>query len=124
VPARHRPESAHLPEQPFGDGDLLARRIPPNRPLLRTRYCRFARDSKTEIGAPSGPSRSMIAGLRLLGEIARMLGSNGSLRPMDRAKVVRQAALLEHDRNLAAVRRRPLVEVDPWIRRGHHQLLD
>jgi hypothetical protein len=67
-----------LPEQPFGDGDLLARRIPPNRPLLRTRYCRFARDSKTEIGAPSG---SMIAGLRLLGEIARKLGSNGSPRP-------------------------------------------
>src|SRR5580704_9415185 len=80
---------------------------PPKRPLLLARYCRITPDAKTEISAPSGPSGSMIAGLRLLGEIARKLGSNGSPRPMDRAQAVRQAALLEHDRTLTAVRRRP-----------------
>jgi len=81
---------------------------------LLARYYKITPDAKTEIGAPSSPSGLMIAGLRLLGEIARKLGSNGSPRPMYRAQVVRQAALLEHDRNLNAVRRR----------RGHHQLLD
>ena len=38
----------------------------------------MAPDSKTEIGLPPGPSRSTIAGMRLLGEIARNSGLNCS----------------------------------------------
>ena len=42
----------------------------------------MAPDSKTEIGLPPGPSGSMIAGMRLLGEIARNSGLNWSPVPM------------------------------------------
>ena len=38
--------------------------------------------SKIEIGAPPGPSGSTIAGMRLLGLIARNSGLNWSPRPM------------------------------------------
>ena len=79
---RQRPESAHLPEQPFGDGDLLARPIPAETAALAREIAGSLRTQKTEIGASSGLSGSMIAGLQLLGEIARKLGSNCSPRPM------------------------------------------
>jgi hypothetical protein len=49
---------------------------------LRARYCRIAPDSKIEIGAPSGPSGSTMAGIRLFGAIFRKSGSNCSPAPM------------------------------------------
>src|ERR1700676_257226 len=79
---RRRPESAHLP------GQTIRRRRPAREEHPRrngrscARDCRIAPDSKTGIGAPSSPSGSMIAGLRLLGEVARKLGSNCSPRPL------------------------------------------
>ena len=76
--SRDRPETADLPEQPFADRDLFARVEPPKRPVLSARYCRIAPDSKIEMGAPSGPSGSTIAGMRLFGEISRKPGSNCS----------------------------------------------
>ena len=97
---RHRPESAHLPEQPFGDGDPLAKRIPAETAALAREILQDRAGLENRDRRAVGPSGSMIAGLRLLGEIARKLGSNGSPRPMYPAQVVRQAALLEHDRNL------------------------
>ena len=42
----------------------------------------MAPNSKTEIGRPSGPSGSMIAGMRLLGEIFRNSARNCSPLPM------------------------------------------
>ena len=44
---------------------------PPNLPVLRARYCKIAPDSNTEIDLPSGPTWSMIAGIRLFGAMAR-----------------------------------------------------
>ena len=42
----------------------------------------MAPDSNTDIGCPPGPSGSTIAGMRLLGLMARNPGSNCSPRPM------------------------------------------
>ena len=42
----------------------------------------MAPDSKTEIGRPSGPSGSTIAGIRLFGEMRRKSGLNWSPLPM------------------------------------------
>ena len=42
----------------------------------------MAPDSKMEIGAPSGPYGSTIAGIRLLGAIFRKSGLNWSPVPM------------------------------------------
>jgi hypothetical protein len=84
-------------KQPFGDGDLLARRIAAETAALVREILQDPADSKTEIGAPSGPSEWMIAGLRLLGgdrEKARLelLAASDD----DRTQVVRQPALLGH----------------------------
>src|ERR687891_1384429 len=51
-------------------------------PDLRPRYCKMAPDSNTEIGFPSGPSGSTMAGMRLFGAILRNAGSNCSPRMM------------------------------------------
>ena len=53
-----------------------------NLPDLAARYTRIAPDSNSEIGLPSGPSGSVIAGIRLLGLIARNSGLNWSPAPM------------------------------------------
>jgi len=53
-----------------------------NLPVLPARYTRIAPDSNSEIGCPSGPSRSTIAGILLFGLIARNSGLNWSPAPM------------------------------------------
>ena len=60
-----------------------------------------------------------MAGMRLFGEIAKKCGAELlALGNVDRAHDVGQAALFEHDRNLPAVRRRPVIELDRRLLRG------
>ena len=56
--------------------------LPENFPVFRPRYWRIAPDSKIEIGPPSGPSGSTIAGIRLFGEMSRNPGRNCSPLPI------------------------------------------
>ena len=76
-------------------------------------------DSNSEISFPPGPSRSIIAGVLLLGLILRNAGLELlALADHDRVRLVGQTALLEHDMDLVAVRGRPSVEID------HRRLID
>ena len=74
----------------------------------------MAPDSKTDIGAlPSFGARSTIAGMRLFGEISR----NSGCELLARADVhghdlVRHPRLFQKHRDLVAVGRRPIVEID------------
>ena len=57
--------------------------------------------------------------MRLFGEILRKSGLNCSpRRDVHRDHRVRQPALLQHDRDLEAVRRRPVIKLDRLRRRG------
>ena len=59
------------------------------RPVFSARYCRIAPDSNTLRGAPpSAGSWSTIAGILLLGEIARNAGSNCSPAEMFTGRTV------------------------------------
>jgi hypothetical protein len=75
------------------------------RPVFSARWTRIAPDSKTETPA----SRSTIAGILLFGQIRPELLV---LSDVDGVDVVRQAALFQHDGNLAPVRCGPGVEID------------
>ena len=53
-----------------------------NLPVLAARYTRMAPDSNSEIGFPSGPCGSVMAGILLFGLIFRNSGLNWSPAPM------------------------------------------
>ncbi len=74
----------------------------------------MAPDSKTEIGSPpSAGARSTMAGMRLLGDIARKSFCElRALADVDGNDPVGKSRLLEEDRDLMAVRRGPVMEVD------------
>ena len=73
----------------------------------------MAPDSNSEIGLPSGPSGSAMAGILLFGLIVRKLGLElVALADVDRVRAVGQAALLQHDVDLVAVGRGPGIDVD------------
>ena len=56
---------------------------------------------------------STIAGMRLLGEMARKSGLNCSpVADVDRHQAVRQRGLLQEHRDLVAIGRRPIVQID------------
>ena len=78
---RHRPESAHCQNNhsetaTCSRGASAAETAALAREILQDRAGLENRDRRAV-----GPSGSMIAGIRLLGEIARKLGSNCSPRP-------------------------------------------
>ena len=74
----------------------------------------MAPDSNSESGAPpSLGAWSTMAGMRLLGAMRRNSGRELlSLADVDRHDPVRQAGLLEEDRELVSVGRGPVVEID------------
>src|SRR2546426_5313186 len=82
------------------------------RPVFSARWTRMAPDSNTERGPP-GTSWSTIAGIFWFGLIAVKGGRELLLfLQVHRDYLVGQTELLERDRDLPAVRRRPRVEVD------------
>ena len=67
------------------------------------------------------PLGSTIAGMRLLGAIVRNSGSNCSPLPIFTSFTSSGTPVLQHDGDLPAVRRRPVVELDRLGLRGHRR---
>ncbi len=117
----HRPESAHCQNNHSETATCSLGASAPKRAALAREIlqdCAGLENRHRRAVGPDDRGPTVVGRDREKARLERLAAS------VDRAQVVRQTALLEHDRNLTAVRRRPLVELDPWIRRGHHQLLD
>src|SRR5215208_5523950 len=72
----------------------------------------MAPDSESDMGSPSGPSGSTMAGILLFGLISRNSDSYWSPDVMSTGTRLRNPCFFEKDRNLPAVGGRPVVEID------------
>src|SRR5262249_19194240 len=117
VLSRHRPEPGHLPEQPFYNHDTVAEG-------MRQELAGFLREVD-ENGAGLEHRNRFAAVLRVVIDDRRhavVRRKGPELRPellaladIHRYDPVRQPGLLEKDRDLVAVRRRPIIEIDHRI---------
>ena len=117
--AEHRPDMPHLPQHP------LQRLVPAragggsNSRSCRPDRSRIAPDSNKASGFPSGPFGSMIAGILPLGFSDRNSGVQLSfVADHHQVRLVRQPGLLEHDRDLHAIRRVERIELEDVGIRG------
>src|ERR1700733_2361537 len=114
VLARHRPQPAHLPEQPFHDYDAIAQAVRQKSPGFL---------SEIDEDSARLKNRKRIAAIlwAVIDDCrdAIVRGNRQKFRPklltladIDGHDPIRKPGLLKEDRDLVAIRRGPIVEID------------